>query len=207
VAANRLVFGGITFISWLGDLDGGGGRPGAVNYWLPPLSQIPLVGDKQACLEVAALLKKGGVNAAVQKKNFQATQAGVTALMTAFVVGYELAGWSLSAYRRSPWLKLAGRGAWEAALSQVFGVGIAMKTLFRILTTAAVFYVTTLILPYLTPFNLEKYLKVHYLKTREQTLVLLDVFVNDGENLGLAVNNIRLLQQGLRGLDEVSLST
>jgi ketopantoate reductase len=31
-AEDRLVFGGITFIAWQGDLDGGGGRPESINF-------------------------------------------------------------------------------------------------------------------------------------------------------------------------------
>jgi hypothetical protein len=52
-------------------------------------------------------------------------------------------------------------------------------------------------LPLLFPFNLEKYLKFHYLKTRDQTLTLLDVFTKDGIRRRLPVENIQILLQGL----------
>ena len=47
---DRLVFGGITFIAWQGDLEGGGGRPEGVNFWLSPLLGIPLVGNRKSLL-------------------------------------------------------------------------------------------------------------------------------------------------------------
>lgn len=197
VTPDRLVFGGITFISWQGNLDRGGKKEEAVNYWLSPLSQIPLVGEKQACQEVADLLKKSGIKAAARKSAFLEMQAGVTGVMSAFVVGYELAGWSLGAYRRSPWLKIAARAAQEAALSQLWKRGILVKSLFRIISTPAVFYVVTLLLPVLTPFDLEKYLKFHYHKTRDQTINLLEIFARDGQEQELPVGNIKLILQGL----------
>jgi len=194
---DRLVFGGITFIAWQGDLDGGGGRPDAVNYWLPPLAEIPVLGVGTAPEEVAILLKEAGLKAAAKKDYFQEMQAAVTALMSAFVVGFEFAGWSFRVYRRSPWLKLAARSAREGVFSQISKKGLVMGVLFRIITTSALFYLAALILPLVTPFELEKYLQFHYRKTREQTLTLLDLFTKDGQAHGQAVGNIQLLRQGL----------
>ena len=52
-------------------------------------------------------------------------------------------------------------------------------------------------LPLLTPFDLERYLKSHYSKTREQTLDLLELFVKDGIKRGLPVDAIQDLLAGL----------
>ena len=68
--AERMVFGGVTFIAWQGDLDGGGGRPQAVNFWLPPLIQIPLMGTAQACSEVSTVLENSGFRTTVKKRGF-----------------------------------------------------------------------------------------------------------------------------------------
>ena len=195
----RWVFGGVTFISWQGGHLGGGGRPGGVNFWLPPLTEIPLVGAGKAPKEVAVVLKKAGLRAAVKKGNFQTMQAALTAMMSAYVVGFELAGWSFSAYRRSPWLKLAARGAREAALGQLPERGIVAKGIYWIITSAVVFHFAAYLLPLAAHFDLEKYLQFHYHKTREQTLNLLDVFTRDAEDRGLPVGHIQLLRQGLLG--------
>jgi ketopantoate reductase len=192
----RLVFGGITFISWQGDLEGSSGRPEGVNYWLPPLG-LPLMGTVQACGEVQALLKQAGLRTMLKKPDYGKSLAAMTAVISAFVAGLELAGWSLGAYRKSHWLRRAASASQEAVLSQVSGSGIITRTLLRMLLSPVVFYLATFLLPLLLPFDLEKYLKFHYLKTRDQTLTLLDVFAKDGKRRQLPVENIRSLLQGL----------
>lgn len=193
---DRLVFGGITFMAWQGDLEGSGGRLEGVNFWLPPLLGIPLTGSEKACGEVKQLLKKAGLRVEVQKQA-SPLQASVTAVMTTFVAGLELSGWSLGGFRKSPWLKLAASGSKEAALSQLSGTGMIPRTVLGILLSSTGLYLGTFFLPFLTPFDLEKYLKFHYLKTRDQTLTLLGVFAKDGERRGLPMENIRKLHQGL----------
>jgi hypothetical protein len=192
---DRLVFGGVTFMAWQGDLEGGGGRPEGVNFWLSPLA-IPLTGTEKACSEVEQLLKKAGLRAEIQKQD-SPMQGSVTAVMTAFTAGLELAGWSLAAFRKSPWRGRAARASREAALSQLRGAGIFMRTLLGILCSSPGLLLVTLFLPLLFPFDIEKYLKFHYRKTRDQTLTLLDVFASDGKRLGLPVENIRILLRGL----------
>jgi ketopantoate reductase len=194
-AEDRLVFGGITFVSWQRDLEQGGGRPEGVNFWLPPLA-IPLVGTQEACREVAHLLKQAGFRVMFGKPDSHA-QAAVSAVMTASVAGLELSGWSLGAFRKSPWLKRAARGAREAALSQLSAAGIFTGMLLGIPLSSMGLRLATFLLPLLFPFELEKYLRFHYLKTRDQTLALLDVFAKDGKRRGLPVDNIQVLLQGL----------
>jgi hypothetical protein len=194
---DRLVFGGITFISWQGDLNGGGGRPDGVNFWMPPLLGIPLVGTDNACRQVMDLLKNAGLRAAVQKPNFRQSLASVTAVMLAFVAGLELAGWSFRAFRKSPWLKRAAGASREGVLSQLSKAGLVTRALLGALCSSTGFRLITFLLPALFPFDLEKYLQFHYLKTRDQTLTLLDVFAQDGKRRGLPVENIQFLLQGL----------
>jgi 2-dehydropantoate 2-reductase len=193
---DRLIFGGITFMAWQGDLDGGGGRPGGVSFWLPPLLGISLTGTEKACGEVELLLKKAGLRIGVQKQD-SPIQASVTAVMTAFVAGLELSGWSMKAFRKSAWLKRAASGSREAALSQIPRASIFTRTLLGILCSWMGLFLVTFFLPLLFPFDLEKYLKFHYLKTRDQTLNLLGVFARDGKSRGLPVENIRMLLKGL----------
>jgi hypothetical protein len=193
----RLVFGGVTFMAWQGDLQGGDGQPDGVNFWRSPLG-IPLSGTAAACGEVAPLLKKAGFRVTIGKQD-DPMQAAVTGVMTAFVAGLELAGWSLKAFRKSPWLKRAARASREAILSQLLGAGIFTKALLGILLPSMGFWLATFYLPWLFPFKLEKYLKFHYLKTREQTVTLLEVFAGDGKKKGVPVENIQKLLQGLRG--------
>jgi hypothetical protein len=194
---DRLVFGGITFMSWQGDLEGGGGRSEAVNFWLPLLLEIPLMGAKNACREVEDLLENAGLRAAVVNQDFHKMQAALTALMTTFVAGLELSGWTFKDYRRGPWIKHAAFGAQEAVLSQLSEAGIFPRKLLGFILSSTGLFLATFFLPLLFPFDLERYLRFHYLKTRDQTLHLLGVFAKDGDRRELQVENIRILLNGL----------
>jgi len=194
---DRFVFGGITLIAWQGDLAGGGGRPEGVNFWRPPLLEIPLMGSKEACLEAAEPLKKAGLRVGVKGRGFYKSQASITAILTALVAGLELSGWSLAAFRRGPWLKTAARGAREAVHSQHSGVGVLTRVLLGLLLSVTGVFLISFVMPLLTPFDLEQYLKFHYRKTEDQSLALLALFVGDGERQGRPVTNLRLLLAAL----------
>lgn len=194
--SERMVFAGTTFMAWQGSLGDRGGRPEGVNFWLPGLA-IPLAGTGDACREVGQVLKKAGFRVALGKPDSHAQAAG-TALLTAFVAGLELSGWSLGSFRKSPTLKQAAGAAREAILSQLPGAGAFTKALLGIPLLTAAFYLAAALLPLFFPFDLEKYLKFHYLKTREQTLLLLDMFEKDGVGQGMAPVYIQLLLQKLR---------
>lgn len=194
---DRFVFGGFTLIAWQGDLAGGGGRPEGVNFWRPPLLEIPLMGAKDARLEAAAPLKKAGLRVGVKSRDFYRSQASLTAVMTTLVAGLELSGWSLAAFRRSPWLKTAARGAREAVQSQLAGVGFLTRALLGLLLSAAGVFLISFLLPMLFPFDLERYLAFHYRKIRSQSLALLALFIRDGEQLGRPVKNIQRLLAAL----------
>jgi hypothetical protein len=198
---DRVIFGGTTFMAWQSDLGGGGGRPEGVNYWQSPLG-IPLAGTQDACREVAKLLKPAGFRVTVNKPGSH-SQASVTAVMTAFVAGLELSGWSLRVYRKSPWLKCAAGACQEAVLGQLPKAGALTKALLSSPVFTGCFSLAAFLMPPLFPFDLEKYLKFHYTKTREQSVVLLNLFMKDGINHGLKVTNIQSLLQGLVKVDKL----
>lgn len=190
---DRFVFGGITLIAWQGDLAGGGGRPEGVNFWRPPLLEIPIMGAEDACLAAAEPLKRAGLRVGVKGRGFYRSQASITAVMTALVAGLELSDWSLAKFRRGPWLKTASRGAREAVQSQFARDGILTRLFLGLLLSAPSVFLISLVLPLLTPFDLECYLAFHYHKTRYQSLALLALFIRDGERQGRPMTNLRLL--------------
>jgi hypothetical protein len=194
---DRVIFGGTTFMAWQGDLGGGGGRPEGVNYWRPPLG-IPLVGTQDACRDVAQLLNQAGFRVMVGKTG-SGSQASATAVMTAFVAGLELSGWSLRTYRKSPWLRCAAGACREATIGQLPRASAFTRALLSGPVLSACFFLAALLLPLLFPFDLEKYLKFHYTKTREQTVILLNVFMRDSIDCGVPVTHIQSLLKGLLG--------
>jgi len=212
---DRVVFGGTTFMAWQGDLgggawptgggawptgggawpSGGGGRGEGVSFWRPPLG-IPLAGSQAACREVAQLLKPAGFRVMIGKPGSH-SQAVATAAMTAFVAGLELSGWSLRGYRRSPWLGRAAGACREAITGQLPRAGAFTRALLSSPVLSASFSLVALLLPLLFPFDPEKYLKFNYTKTREQTVLLLNLFMKDAADRGVPVTNIQGLLKGL----------
>ena len=193
----RFVFGGITFIAWQGDLEGGDGHQEGVNFWLPPLLEMPVMGEASTCRDVVGLLRKGGLRAVVKKPGYQSTQASVTAVMTAFTAGLELADWSLKSYRKSHWVNIAAGAAREAVLGQLSSAGTIKKALVRIAASSTAFSLVSVVLPLMFPFELEEYLEFHYTKTRVQTLHLLELFESDGIEKGMPVGDIRALRDAM----------
>ena len=142
--------------------------------------------------------------ASVKRGNFAKLQASFTAVMSAFVVGYELAGWSFLAFRRSPWLGLAAKGAQEAAIGQLSEETFLYKRVFKLIASTFVFRLASSFLPIAVPFDLEEYLLFHYRKTREQSLHLLNLYIDDAINGGYQAGHIQLLLQGLHGMSSAS---
>jgi hypothetical protein len=195
-SGDRLVFGGTAFMAWQGGPEAGGGRAGGVNFWRAPLG-IPLAGAREACRETGALLSQAGFSFTVDKAESR-TQACITAVMTAFVAGLELSGWSLREYRRSLWRSRAAAACREAVLGQLPAAGAIQRALLSVPVLSAAFYLVSLLLPLLVPFDFEKYLKFHYTKTREQSIGLLELFAKDGEARSMPAEKIRGLLQALR---------
>lgn len=194
---DRLVFAGTTFMAWQGGPKCGGGRPEGVNFWLPPLG-IPITGAQSACRDVERLLKQAGFRVSIGKRESH-SQASATAVMTAFMAGLELSGWSLGGFRRSHWLGHAASAAREAVLSQIPAAGKFSRLLLGIFISRGIFSLATILLPLLIPFDLEKYLKFHYTKTRDQTLTLLELFEKDAISGSHPAGNIQALHKGLLG--------
>lgn len=193
----RLVFGGTTFMAWQGNLENLDASTQGVTFWRPPLG-VPLVGEEKACREVGQLLKKAGFRVTIGNPDSRA-QVSATAVLTAFVAGLELAGWSLSSYRKSPWLRCAAVAAREAILSQSTRAGALQKALLGDFVLSTAFSMVTRLLPVLAPFDIQAYLHFHYQKTREQTLMLLELFKKEGERRGIGVENIQKLLTGMGG--------
>jgi len=169
--------------------------PEGVSFWRPPLG-IPLSGSPDACREVAQLLKQVGFRVMVGEPGSR-SQAAATAAMSAFVTGLELSGWSLKAYRQSPWLRRAAGAGREAVMGQLPRAGVFTRALLSGPVLAVGFYLVALLLPVLLPFDGEKYLKFHYTKTREQTILLLNLFMKDATDRGVPVTHLQSLLQGL----------
>jgi hypothetical protein len=193
---NRMVYAGTTFMAWQGDLEGSVGQAEGVHFWLPGLA-IPIVGAEDACRELKRLLRSGGFRVTVGRQDSR-MQAVITAVMTVFVAGLELCGWSLKEIRRSPWLQRTARASREAVLSQLGEATIFWNARFGSSVIVVALLFVTMLGPMLFPFDFEEYLRFHYQKTRGQTLALLELFIKDGQGRMQPVEYIQGLLQDLR---------
>jgi len=192
---HRMIFGGTTFIAWQGDLGGGGGKPDGVNFWRPPLA-LPLVGNREFCRDTAMLLNRAGFRIMFVKPGSHA-QIFTTAIMTAFVAGLELSGWSLKDFRHNPWLRCAAAACREAISCQLLESGIGTRLWMNPPVLSAFFSLASILMPVLFPFDVEKYLQFHYTKTREQSILLLDLFIKDCLRRGFPLDHIQALREGM----------
>ena len=193
----RFVFGGITLIAWQGDLEGGGRRPEGVNYWLPPFTAIPLMGEQAACSEVC---RSPGAGRAAGCGQGPGVSNDAGCHDGAALHAHRRAGARRVVLQEITAQRLEGRAALaarEAITSQLAEPAFITRALLQIGLTSGLISLATLMLPLLTPFDLERYLKSHYSKTREQTLDLLELFVKDGIKRGLPVDAIQDLLAGL----------
>ncbi len=195
-SSDRFVCAGTTFMAWQGDLEGDPTQAGQVHFFPSPLS-IPLVGTRPACQPIKEVLKKAGFRVSISGSGSH-MQAAVTAGMTAFVTGLELAGWTLKGFRNSQWHTNSAHAGKEAVLSQVRNAGLIPRLLAGTLSSPIGFYLISLLLPLLFPFDIQKYLKFHYTKTRHQSLALLDLFEQDGLKKRSPVTHLRFLIEALR---------
>lgn len=200
-SGDQIVFGGTTFMAWQGSLENGTGTSEGIHFWRPPLA-IPLSGTQDASGEIARVLKRSGFKVALGNSDSR-SQAAMTAVMTAFVAGLELSGWTLRDYHKSPWLRRAAGAGNEAVMGQLARISIIGRALLSIPILSACFTLAAFLLPLLFPFDLQQYLKFHYTKTREQTLKLLEIYMKDSAGRGMPVGDIQMLVSGMQGAAEM----
>jgi Ketopantoate reductase PanE/ApbA len=167
VPEEQLVFGMIGIVSFQAPLPGDTLEPG-IAYVTSALSPNMFGGTNAA--RAAQALSAGGCPSGV-KKNLDATLALGSALLMPQVLCLEMSGWSLQAHRRKT-LKLACRAGHEAQQA----VAAQMNLHSGVFSAALVGPFASLVClfgPLFLPFDLEAYLKFHFSKVREQTVLLL----------------------------------
>ena len=200
-SGDQVVFGGTTFMAWQGSLENSGGTFEGIHFWRPPLA-IPLSGTQNASSEIAQVLKRSGFKVTLGKPDSH-SQAAMTAVITAFVAGLELSGWTLRDYHKSPWLGRAAGAGGEAVMGQLPRIGIIGRAFLSNPVLSACFTLAALLLPLLFPFDLQKSLKFHYTKTREQTQKLLEIYLKDSAARGAPVADIQKLVSELQLASEI----
>ncbi|MCX4097065.1 ketopantoate reductase family protein [Nocardia sp. alder85J] len=176
-----------TLFAYSAPLDGEVPAPG-IAYWAPPGSKLEVLGDRTRAEAVVTALRAGGLGAAVSTKT--GSGEGVAALTMPFIAALEVADWSLPALRADIG-PAAGASAEASAIvaAQAGGRGQSIpkplaKLVFRVL-------------PALPPFPLARYLEAHFTKVGDQTRLMLDGWIAEGEERGMPVARLRELRTSL----------
>jgi hypothetical protein len=183
----------IGLISFHTPLPGTNSPSDGFGYLLPP--RAAMLDDSRPGQQAAALLRAGGMPA-VSVRDLDWFIARATALNITAIAGLELAHWSLAKVRQGPWLDIACAAAREAILISAaylkreagFAARLPQPLLMNLISRLA---------PKVMPFPLETYLEYHFSKVGDQTRLMLDHWIDEGVQRGLATDALKQLREAL----------
>jgi 2-dehydropantoate 2-reductase len=194
----RLAWGMITLIAYAAPLPGEEVPQPGIAYWVPPFSAIPISGPEECVQPIAGVFRRGGMRARVVPDVAPLIAMGGPAL-NLHVAALECSGWRLDALRRDrPLLDLTGAALREAT-SAVAGRLDVKPPLWLPLLRPWLVRLALRFAPALVPLDLETYLRVHFSKVREQTLLLIDQWEALAVESGGEHRALRALRDRLRG--------
>ena len=192
VPPERMVKGLIAFSSWHAPLPGEAEVPEHTAYWSPPLSPSQFEGP--GAPEIAATLKKGGLPAKVGPA--LATTARGSAFLLPTMAAMECGGWTYAGLRQAPWAGLAADASAEAMDISCAHLGIG-KGPMGALANAWVVRLASRAAPAVAPFDIEKFMAVHFTKVGDQTTLALDSWIAEGDQRGLPTAKLQELRRQL----------
>ncbi|MBL4635413.1 MAG: hypothetical protein JKY56_16250 [Kofleriaceae bacterium] len=168
VSKERAVFGLIGLTSYPGPLEGESlPSPGMV-YWIPPLAKMAFSGPDVRTKEVVKVLTAGGL-ASKQVEDTAASAAFAGPILQMVIIGLELVGWSFVSLRKNkPMMKKS-----YAAMRESFSIaekrlGTKTPLALRLIRPWNLRLVLRLI-PYIVPFDMERFFEKHFTKVGDQT--------------------------------------
>lgn len=167
--------------------------PEGFGYFLP--SRAAMLDNSSVGKQAAALLCAGGLPAAIVK-DLVWLSARSTALMVPSVAALELAGWSLARFRRSQWMGSGCAAAREATVIAAAYLG-RKPGLAAWLPRPALMRGLAWLAPRVTPFPLEIFLQSHFSKVGMQTRLMLEHWIDEGNQRELPTTALQALRAQL----------
>ena len=186
----RIIEGMISLISYPCPLPTENVSQAGTAFWFPPLSPIPLSGEKKRKDEIIRTLKAAGISATSSKDVFM-DSLFPAAFLTGLVTNLEFADWKFSELKKSKEL-LHGIKELNNEIFEVLEQQYSLKTplIFKLINRIWIYKLLITIAPKLVPFDLETYLKVHYSKVRDQSLFHLNNYIDAGNKGGVPVKKL-----------------
>jgi len=195
VPPERLVIGLIAFSAWHAPLAGEPLPEPGMAWWHPPFTPSQFQGAPAAVRPIVAALKKGGCPAIAADATAMAARG--SSFLVPLVAAMECAGWAFAGLRTARWASLAAAAANEALTISTSHLGISPGPLAWVLTPTLV-RAATRVVPLVAPMDFEAFLKSHFSKVGDQTLLALDLWVVEGESRSLPVAALTELAAELR---------
>ncbi len=174
VRPERLVSGMLSLVSYPAPLPGETRIPReGTAFWHPPRVPTLLSGPAERLDPVLALLERGGFPAR-RHPDVDREVSFFTAVLLPYLAALELSGWSLRALLRGRAIRLGAAAAREASAIIAADKGVAPTLPARLAGRAVLVRSGLWLAAKLAPFPLEPYLRLHFTKTREQTLFILE---------------------------------
>lgn len=185
---DQVVFGVISIISYQAPLPLENVPTEGIAYWFPPLSASPFCGNKIRVKEVVNELNSGGHPAKIINNIIDTVPYMSSALMSLIGV-LEIEGWSFKNVYQSIWLKKSVLAISESTsiIQSVskekcpFGIKLISTPAIKLLIRLS---------PKVIPLDIETYLRVHFLKVKDQTLLYLDEIIKSGKKQSLPTKNL-----------------
>ena len=195
VPPERLVLGVITFSAWHSPLSADDPTPPGMAFWFPPLSPSTFQGGADRVDPIVQTLQAGGCPAT--RGDATSTTVRGSAFLMGVVAGMEVGGWSFAGLRDRARLALTAGAAREALAIGSASAGIKGGPMGQLMRPSVISLLTRLA-PMVTPFDIERFLVVHFTKVGEQTLMAFDAWIDEGRARNLSVAKLEAMRAELK---------
>ncbi len=185
IPKERIVWGLISFSAWHAPLGNEPLPEPGMAWWFPPMSPSLFEGPEAEVTKVVVPLKKGGCAAA--KGDVAAMNARGSAILGSVVGAMECGGWTFAGLREPRWAQLGARCIDQALTISCAHAGISKGPAAFAASPTAIRFATRAV-RFVTPMDFELFLKAHFSKVGDQTLMGIEELANEGKRRNLPVD-------------------
>lgn len=181
--AEQIVNGLITAVSYPAPMAGEEAQEAGTAYWFPPLTPAFFEGERERLIPLIEVLNRGGMTSRALK-GLQSKAAFATAVLMPAVAVLETVGWSFKALRKDRERRrlLVAAAKETLAITEVL-TGERRPLPMRFLSPSTL-AMGLFFAPAVPPFDLERYVQLHFTKVGAQTRLYLADFIEERQKNG-----------------------
>lgn len=193
---DQLVYGMISMISYHAPLPGESVKGQGMAYWFPPMGPSPFSGPNERVRDVVTTLNKGKHPAKVIK-DVPGTVPFMSAALMSLIVVLELEQWSFKKVLSGHYLALGLKAIKESNLiiKEKSHKSIPLPVT---LLSAPIIKLVVRISPKVIPLDIETYLKIHFTKVRDQTILYLNEIIESGCEMKMNTKSLEELMMKMK---------